>query len=108
MENTVLTIAKQYIADNIERPFLVSDLAGYCYLSTKQLTRIFNEYEGITPGEYIKRERGIAVEKMLAESSFSLKQISEKMNFSNEYYFNEFFKKYSGMPPGEYRKMIGK
>jgi AraC-like DNA-binding protein len=36
----------------------------------------------------------------------SIKDISEIMHFNNEYYFNAFFKKYSGMPPGEYRKMF--
>ena len=42
---------------------------------------------------------------VMNESELSLKEISERLNFANEYYFNTFFKKYSGMTPGEYRKM---
>ncbi len=107
-ENVVTSLAKQYINDNIEMPPSVEEVAEYCYLSTKQLTRIFHRFEGISPGEYIIKSRISKIEKLLADYSFSLKQISEIMNFNNEYYFNAFFKKHSGMPPGEYRKMNGK
>ena len=59
-------------------------------------------------GPIIMAEAKRLLEKLLADESFSLKQISEIMNFNNAYYFNAFFKKHSGMPPGEYRKMNGK
>lgn len=107
-ENATASLAKQYIDDNIEMTPSVADVAEYCYLSTKQLTRIFNKFEGISPGEYIISRRIKKIEKLLADHTLSLKQISEIMHFDNEYYFNAFFKKHSGMPPGEYRKMLGK
>lgn len=107
-ENTTITLAKQYIDDNIETTLRVADVSAYCYLSTKQLTRLFNKYENIAPGAYIIKKRIKHIEKLLSHQSLSLKQISIIMNFDNEYYFNTFFKKYSGMSPGEYRKMLGK
>ena len=106
-ENAMVTLAKQYINDNIEMAPSVEEVSEYCYLSTKQLTRIFHRFEGVSPGEYIIKIRISKIEKLLADYSFSLKQISEIMNFNNEYYFNAFFKKTFGMPPGEYRKMLG-
>ena len=107
-ENAVVSLAKQYINDNIERVISVDEVSDYCRLSTKQLTRIFNGFENITAGEYIKKQRIEKIERLLADDSLSLKQISDMMGFNNEYYFNAFFKKHSGMPPGEYRKMLGK
>lgn len=106
-ENMIVSLAKQYIDDNIELNLGVTDVAEYCYLSAKQLTRIFNSFVGLSPGEYITSARIAKIEKLLSDNSLSLKQISEVMNFNNEYYFNAFFKKYSGIPPGEFRKMIG-
>ena len=64
--------------------------------------------EGIAPGEFIKNQRIRLMEKMLSDETLSLSEISEKMHFSSEYYFNTFFKKYAGMPPGEYRKRAAK
>lgn len=107
-KNAVVSLAKQYIEDNIETAPTVSDIAKLCCLSTKQLTRLFVQFEGISPGEYILKKRIEAIEKLLVDKSISLKQISESMCFNNEYYFNAFFKKHAGMPPGEYRKAVGK
>ena len=107
-ENAVLNLARQYIDDNIEFFPSVSDVAEYCHLSTKQLTRIFHKHLLIPPGEYITLERVACIEKMLLDDQCSLKEISEKMSFSSEYYFNAFFKKHWGMPPGSYKKMMGK
>ena len=107
-ENISVSLAKQYIEDNVELNPDVKDVAKYCYFSTKQLTRLFCRYEGLTPGEYIRKRRIARIEDLLKDDSFSLKKISEIMGFNNEYYFNTFFKKYSGLPPGEYRKMFGK
>ena len=99
-----LFLAKQFINDNIEQALKVSEIAEYCYLSEKQLTRIFLA-DGTSPAEYIRMQKVKYIEKLLSDKRLPLKAISEKMNFSSEYYFNRFFKKYSGMTPGEYRRM---
>ena len=107
-EKAELTLAKQYIDDNIVRDPSVSDVAAYCHISNKQLTRIFQKAEGMCPGEYIIRQRVKQIECLLAEGRLSIRQISENLHFSSEHYLNAFFKKYAGMTPGAYRKMQGK
>lgn len=107
-DNAVIALAKQYMEDNVELNLSVTDVAGYCYLSAKQLTRIFHEFEGVTPGEYIANSRTRRIEELLKREDLTLKRISEIMHFNNEYYFNAFFKKHAGMSPGAYRKMFGK
>ncbi|MBE6588760.1 MAG: helix-turn-helix domain-containing protein [Ruminococcaceae bacterium] len=106
-EDIRLTMAKQYISDNIEFAPTISEIADYCHLSTKQLSRIFCDGEGITPTEYIRSQRIERIQTLLVESELALSKISELMHFPNEYYFNTFFKRLAGMPPGEYRKMRG-
>ncbi len=100
-----VSIVKQYINDNIELNLTAADVAAYCYLSTKQLTRLFLASDGQTPTQYIQKQRTRYIENLLA-TSMPLREISEKMNFSSEYHFNSFFKKHAGMPPGTYRRMI--
>ena len=107
-EDPRLTLAKQYVSDNICRAFTVSELASYCYISPKQLTRLFESGEGMAVAEYIRKERCARIEEMLSGTSLSLCEISEAMNFNNEYYFNTFFKKYAGMTPGAYRRSLQK
>ena len=99
-------LAKQFIADNIVEPLQIGEVASYCYLGEKQLTRLFEASEGMTLASYIRREKIRHIEALLADSSLTLAEISEAMGFPTESGFNAFFKKYNGMPPGEYRKMI--
>ena len=101
-----LDYAKKYITDNVENWLTVSDIAAYCHISISQLTRIFLSGENMTPAQYITKSRIAHIHKLLENDDLSLKEISEKMNFQNEYYFNAFVKKYLGMPPGTYRKTI--
>ncbi len=105
-EDGRVELAKQYISDNIEMPLSVSEVAAYCYISEKHLTRLFYSSEGLSPASYMRRERIRHIEELLRLPGLSLCEISRCMGFPNESGFNAFFKKYNGMPPGEYRKMI--
>ena len=105
-EDERVEMAKQYIRDNLHTQLQVSDVASYCYVSTKQLTRLFYKVEGIAPSVYLKQEKVRYIESLLSDTTLSIKEISEGTGFQNEYYFNTFFKKYYGMPPGQYRKMF--
>lgn len=103
-DNHIISIAKQYIKDNAELNPTVNEVASYCRLSAKQLTRLFIRYAQISPGEYIKNKRTERVKALLDDNTLTLKEISDKMNFSSEYYFNTFVKRNLGLPPGEYRR----
>ena len=101
-----LKLAKQYIEDNICYAVSVDEIADYCHLGKKQLTRIFLCEEGCTVAEYARSARCRHIEKLLADPSWTLAGISEEMHFCNEYYFNTFFKRYAGMTPGAYRRSV--
>ena len=107
-DDSRLLLAKQYIKDNVTTSLTAADVALYCGMSAKQMFRIFMSGEGLSPAEYVRRKRCKYVEKLLADTTLSLREISEIMNFNNEYYFNAYFKKYSGMTPGAYRRSLSK
>lgn len=101
-----IQMARQYIRDNIARPLSCGEIAGYCHLSERQLTRLFRQYSGVSPAQYICRERVEHIEKLLDRQDMTLREISESLQFSSEYYFNAFMKKNAGMTPGAYRRMV--
>lgn len=104
-EDSRLLMAKQYINDNISKSLKVSDVAAYCYLSAKQLTRLFRDVDDITPAEYIRNTKVKCAETLINQGN-SFADISEMLGFSNQYHFNSFFTKYTGITPGVYRKMF--
>ena len=98
--------AKQYIEDNKNLFLTCDDVAHYCHFNTKYLNRIFKAQTGQTLLEYIHGVKQKEAERLLSETELSLPEIAQALGFSNEYYFNSFFKRASTVSPGAYRKMI--
>ena len=107
-ENERILLVKQYIADNLHRGTSLAELASYACIGEKQLERLFRQHVGMTVMAYVREARCRRIEAFLADSSLSLREISEAMHFSSEYHFSAYFKKYAGMPPGAYRKAMTK
>lgn len=96
--------ALRYIEDNISANLTCGEIASHCGISTKQLSRIFEKHIGKPPLEYIHSEKFRTAKNLLTGSDLSIREISEKLGFANEYYFNTFFTRQCGIPPGHFRK----
>lgn len=101
-----LEMAKQFIHDNIMSNPAPDDVAAYCYLGQKQLSRIFEKGEGMSVKEYITKERIKKIEYFVSQKDMTAKEVAFTMSFGNEYYFNTFFKKHFGVSPGEYKRIL--
>lgn len=107
-EDSRFLVAKEFIEDNITQSPTVAEVAAITHLSEKQLSRIFKDITGKTVADHIRQRRVAHIELLLLETNLSLSEISERMHFSSEYYFNRFFKTHAGMTPGAYRKSVSK
>ena len=105
-EDGRIAIVKRYIHDNVRLNPSLRELAALCRVSEKHLTRIFRRAEQCTVAEYVRARRCLEIERLLCNTSRPLREISDEMHFSSEYYFNAFYKKHSGMTPGAYRRSL--
>ena len=107
-DNVHVSLAKQYIDDN-KNVFLTCEaVAQYCHFNVKYLGRLFKEQTGLSLLQYIHQSKVKEAERLLSDTSLSLKEVGRLLGFANEYYFNSFFKKHSGMSPGTYRRLSQK
>lgn len=97
---------ERFIEDNISSPVSPLDIAAYVHLSEKQICRIIREAKGLSTKELITRIKLQKAKELLKGTDLSIKQISYDLGFSSEYYFNQFFKREEGFPPGVYRSNI--
>ena len=104
--DTRIITAKQYIDRNILKNISCEDVANECYISTRHLNRLFMEHEQLSIKQYINAKKTAEIKIMLKNPKLTIKEISDNFGFCNEYYFNTFFKKNTGITPGEYRKSI--
>lgn len=95
---------QDYIRSNIGLPLSTADVARYMFLSEKQVARIVSEACGMTTKKLVQDLKFRKAKELLVErQDLSVRQISEMLGFSSEYYFNQFFKRKEGYPPGAFR-----
>ncbi|MCD8369297.1 MAG: helix-turn-helix domain-containing protein, partial [Clostridiales bacterium] len=93
-----------YIRDNYESSDLcLHDIAKFANVSPAYLSALFKKNTGASISDTITATRIETARHYLEHSSLSLKEISEKCGYANQYYFSTSFKKNMGMSPSAYR-----
>lgn len=100
------TMIEKFIKDNITTNITTRSLENYMHLSAKQINRIVRKKTGKSTKEFINFLKLEKAKEMLKNTNLTVKEISEALGFSSEYYFNQFFKREEGFPPGLYRSNI--
>lgn len=95
--------AINYIENNYQQKISLEDVANNLNLSKHYLCNIFKKEVGKTMSLYINNLRIEQAKKMLLKPDNKIKEIFEKVGFSNQQYFSKVFKKITGMTVMEYR-----
>lgn len=72
--------------------------------SQAYIVRLFKQHMGVTPHEYILRRRLETAQLLLKHSTLSIKEIAERLVFSDQYHFSNYFKKRLGTSPSQFRQ----
>ena len=97
----------KYIEENYSKFDLsVSLLADYFDVSVPYLSKYFRKQYQIGLLDYIHRVRISKSKIFLKQANLSIKDISEKVGYTDSDAFIRVFKKYEGLPPGRYREQL--
>ncbi|NRT36164.1 YesN/AraC family two-component response regulator [Clostridium beijerinckii] len=101
--NNVIT----YIQDNYSKKDLsLNEIALYVNVSPAYLSALFKKQIGENISAIITNVRIENACKLLENTNLSLKEISEKVGYVNQYYFSSCFKKKMNKNPSIYRQGI--
>ena len=81
------------------------DLSRQLCLGYSNFRRIFKEYTGLAPAQYIRQVRLNRIKELLTNTSLAVKRIAFEMGYENEDYFFTAFRRMTGMTPIEYRRL---
>jgi AraC-like DNA-binding protein len=93
-----------YIQENLTDKILVDKLCQKAYMSRNQFYQWFREQFGMTPLDYINRERIKVAKQLLADSRNTISSVSYQCGFADVNYFVRLFKQKEGITPGHYRE----
>jgi AraC-like DNA-binding protein len=95
-----------YIHEHLTEKIPVDTLTRKAYLSRNMFFKWFKEQFGITPLEYINRERIKLAKQLLSDKRNSITTVSLQCGFSDVNYFVRLFKKTEGITPGAYQGCV--
>ena len=99
-----LQTAIEYITDNWDKSFSVSELAKECCVSESTLYHLFRRELGQTPIGFLNSIRiNVAIE-YLENSNYSISTVSRSVGFNSENHFRRVFADLTGTTPLKYRK----
>lgn len=101
----VIERAKIIMIENLHKDADIKKIASKLSVSYSWFRKVFKEYTGFSPNQYFLELKLRRAKELLAESNFSIKEISYDLNFSSYEYFLSFFKNRVGMTPLEYRNL---
>ncbi len=94
----------RFIADNLDEPLTVRDLARLVHLSQSRLKARFKAELGIPPADYIIRQKVARASELLWSTDRTVADISWGLGFSTPQYFATVFRRYTGQAPSELRR----
>lgn len=96
----------EYIRINIREPLTVETLSKKAYMSESHFYRVFKMELGISPIDFINKERIKLASSLLQNPKKSIKDVFMESGFESRSYFNRIFKRNNHLTPSEYRSKV--
>ncbi len=85
----------------------VVDLAEILGVRNNVFSRNFSRDIGMSPKTFLQNTITRKASEMLLAPDKTIKEIADRLKFSSEYYFSNFFKRQTGMSPSEFKAQYG-
>jgi AraC-like DNA-binding protein len=102
----MVAAAERLLAEKIEHPVPIPDLARQIGVSYSYFRREFKARTGLSPKRYQQRMRLERARRLLGSTVESLDQIAERVGFSSAFHLSAEFKKEFGLPPRDWRRQF--
>lgn len=97
---SMLEYIRKNPTQNISRNILAEQF-GY---TPEHINYLFKREMGITPTEFITREKMLLAQHLIQNDGLSVKQAAFRVGINDQYYFSRLFKKYLFRCPSQYKQ----
>ncbi len=93
-----------WVEAHLEEAISLDQMAGEAGLSPFHFSRIFKQTTGLSPSQYVIRERMGKARRLLRETDRSVIEIGLEVGYASPGHFAKVFRRESGMTPLEFRQ----
>ena len=95
-----------YIKSNLYGNITMQNLSARFKVTPSYISRIINANCDTSPMDYYMKLKIEEAKKLLiSDNNILIKDISDSLGFSDQYYFSKVFKSYTGYSPAEFKKV---
>lgn len=87
-----------------ERPWLAEEITAATRLSAAQTRRLFHRHLGVSPRQWLIRERIARSQKLLLETDATVSEVAELCGFCDVFHFSREFTRRIGVSPRRWRR----
>ncbi len=99
-----ITRAESLALRNLDTPFGVEEFASSAGYSRTRFSAVYQQLRGISPGEFLRRERLRLAETLLARDDLTIARVGELVGYADPTVFGRFFRTQHDISPGEWRR----
>ena len=103
--NSAIYYVVEYIQKNLKEDINLKKLSAFASMSTTSFYRFFKRELGMSPIEFILKEKIKCAKKLLKNPNIQINEVCYLSGFENANYFSRLFKKHEGITPKEYQNL---
>ncbi len=96
---------KEHIVENLEADLSLAEIATVANLSQFHFSRAFRKTTGMTPQQFVMRQRIELAKELLAKNDLPIVEISLRTGFKNQSHFTTLFRKFTKLTPKTWREL---
>ncbi|MET0539908.1 MAG: AraC family transcriptional regulator, partial [Xanthobacteraceae bacterium] len=97
---------EDYVRAHLAESISIEMLAELAELSAFHFSRVFKRTTGMTPMQFVTRERMLQAQQLIRETSRSLIEIALEVGYTSPSHFAQVFRRTVGMAPTEFRNAL--
>jgi AraC family transcriptional regulator len=96
---------REFINENLDEDLSLAEIAAVADLSQYHFARAFRKTTGLTPQQYLMRQRIERAKELLAKDDLPLVEVSLRAGFKNQSHFTTLFRKFTKLTPKTWREL---
>ena len=97
---------EDYVAERLAEEIPIEALAELVALSSSHFAHVFKETTGMTPLQFITRQRVTRAQQLIRETSRNLIEVGLEVGYTSPSHFAQVFRRVVGVTPTEFRSSL--